>query len=153
MTAGPVTDEVVAPADTSQTALRRLTSALAANAERYDRTAEFPWDSIQAVHDAGILTLGIGARYGGQEQSPPGINTQDAATAAKISGYFTQGAATTDQAQRAAVYADLQKYIIEQGVAFPIYERVQVSGLSSKVHGFAWTSESFLRANDIWLSG
>jgi peptide/nickel transport system substrate-binding protein len=85
-------------------------------------------------------------------KAPPGINTQDAATKAQASSYFTQGAATTNPAQRAAVYADLQKYLIEQGAAFPIYERVQVSGLSSKVHGFAFTSESFLRANDIWLS-
>jgi alkylation response protein AidB-like acyl-CoA dehydrogenase len=67
MTAGPVTAEQ--PADTSEAALERLTSALAANAERYDRTAEFPWDSIRAVHDAGILTLGIGARYGGRDIS------------------------------------------------------------------------------------
>jgi peptide/nickel transport system substrate-binding protein len=85
-------------------------------------------------------------------KSPPGINTQDARTAAKVGSYFAQGAATTNQSQRAAVYADLQKYIIEHGVAFPVYERVQVSGLSSKVRGFAWTSESFLRANDIWKS-
>jgi alkylation response protein AidB-like acyl-CoA dehydrogenase len=67
MTAGSVTAEQ--PADTSEAALERLTSALAANAERYDRTAEFPWDSIRAVHDAGILTLGIGARYGGRDIS------------------------------------------------------------------------------------
>jgi peptide/nickel transport system substrate-binding protein len=55
-------------------------------------------------------------------------------------------------AGRSAAYGDLQKYVIDQHIAFPIYERVQVSGLSSKVHGFAWTSESFLRANDVWLS-
>ena len=34
----------------------------------------------------------------------------------------------------------------------PVYERVQVSGIAKTVHGFAWTSESFLRANDIWKS-
>jgi len=75
MTAGPVaappvtTGAALAPADTSEAALRRLTSALAANAERYDRTGEFPWGSIQAVHDAGILTLGIGPQYGGRDLS------------------------------------------------------------------------------------
>jgi alkylation response protein AidB-like acyl-CoA dehydrogenase len=75
MTAAPVaapsatTGGTLPRADTSEAALRRLTSALAANAERYDRTAEFPWDSIQAVHDAGILTLGIGPQYGGQDLS------------------------------------------------------------------------------------
>jgi alkylation response protein AidB-like acyl-CoA dehydrogenase len=58
-----------AQADTSDAALGRLTVALAANAERYDRSAEFPWESIHAVHDAGILTLGIGAAYGGHDLS------------------------------------------------------------------------------------
>jgi peptide/nickel transport system substrate-binding protein len=85
-------------------------------------------------------------------KSPTGVNSQDAATAAKVSGYFAQGLATTDAAKRAAIYGDLQKYVIDQGVVFPIYERLQVTGLSNKVKGFAWTSEAFLRANDIWKS-
>ena len=58
-----------APADTSDAALARVTDALAANAERYDRTAEFPWDSIRVVHEAGLLTLGVGAAYGGRDLS------------------------------------------------------------------------------------
>jgi peptide/nickel transport system substrate-binding protein len=77
--------------------------------------------------------------------------TQDAATGAKVSELFAAGLKTTDPAKRAAAYTDLQSYLVKQGVSFPTYERVQVAGLSSKVHGFAWTSESFLRANDIWL--
>jgi peptide/nickel transport system substrate-binding protein len=85
-------------------------------------------------------------------KAPPGTNTQTPAQAAKVTGYFTQGLSTTATAGRSAAYGNLQQYVIEQGIAFPVYERVQVSGLSSKVHGFAWTSESFLRANDIWLS-
>ena len=58
---------VPADPDTSDAALRRVTDALAANAERYDRSAEFPWESIHAVHAAGLLTLGIGPAYGGRE--------------------------------------------------------------------------------------
>jgi peptide/nickel transport system substrate-binding protein len=85
-------------------------------------------------------------------KNPTGLNSQDAATATKVSGYFAQGLATTDATKRAAIYGDLQKYVIDQGVVFPIYERLQVAGLSNKLHGFAWTSESFLRANDIWKS-
>src|ERR1700734_3581914 len=53
--------------DTSDAALRRVTDVLAANAERDDRSAEFPWESIHAVHEAGLLTLGIGRAYGGQD--------------------------------------------------------------------------------------
>ena len=56
-----VTAERGADPDTSDAALRRVSDALAANAERYDRSAEFPWESIHAVHEAGLLTLGIGS--------------------------------------------------------------------------------------------
>ncbi|MDX6353235.1 MAG: peptide/nickel transport system substrate-binding protein, partial [Streptomyces sp.] len=83
-------------------------------------------------------------------KSAPGANTQDAATAKQVSAYFADGLTTLDETKRFAAYADLQKYLIEQGVVFPIYERVQVSGVSKNIQGFAWTSESFLRANDIW---
>jgi alkylation response protein AidB-like acyl-CoA dehydrogenase len=55
--------------DTSERALARLTATLAATAGHYDRTAEFPWEPIQAVHDAGILTLGVGPEYGGRATS------------------------------------------------------------------------------------
>jgi peptide/nickel transport system substrate-binding protein len=85
-------------------------------------------------------------------KAAPGVNTQTPAQASVVTKDFTDGLSTLNTKDRAAVYAKLQKYVIEQGIAFPIYERVQVSGLSSKVHGFAWTSESFLRANDLWLS-
>lgn len=54
-------------ADTSTTALARLTAVLAATAEHYDRTAEFPWEPLKAVHDAGILTLGIAPDFGGRD--------------------------------------------------------------------------------------
>ena len=80
----------------------------------------------------------------------PGKLSQDAATATKVSAYFAAGLATTDSAKRAAIYADLQAYLIQQGVIFPINERLQTAGVSASIHGFAWTSESFLRANDIW---
>ncbi len=53
--------------DTSAAALARLTGTLAATAEHYDRTAEFPWAALKAVHDAGILTLGVAPDYGGRE--------------------------------------------------------------------------------------
>jgi alkylation response protein AidB-like acyl-CoA dehydrogenase len=53
--------------DTSEQALAKLTATLAATAGYYDRTAAFPWEPIQVVHDAGILRLGIGADYGGRD--------------------------------------------------------------------------------------
>lgn len=52
--------------DTSPEALAKVTKTLAVTAEGYDRSGEFPWEGIQAVHDAGLLRLGIGEQYGGR---------------------------------------------------------------------------------------
>jgi len=46
--------------------LAHVTKVLAARAERYDRAASFPADSIGAIHDAGLLTATVHERYGGQ---------------------------------------------------------------------------------------
>jgi peptide/nickel transport system substrate-binding protein len=78
--------------------------------------------------------------------------SQDAATAAKVSELFGRGLSTVDPTARAGVYKELQDYLIDNGLVFPIADRLQVIGLTKKVHGFAWTSESFLRANDLWLA-
>ena len=78
--------------------------------------------------------------------------SQDPATAKQASTLFGNGLKAVDTTVRAAAYAELQKYLIDQGISFPIFERVQVAGVSKQVHGFAWTSESFLRANDLWIS-
>lgn len=78
--------------------------------------------------------------------------SQDAATAAKVSDLFGKGLSTVNPEARGGVYQQLQDYLIDNGLVFPIADRVQVIGLTKKVHGFAWTSESFLRANDLWLS-
>jgi alkylation response protein AidB-like acyl-CoA dehydrogenase len=45
--------------------LAEVTSALAANAERNDRTADFPAEGIRVVHQAGLLTATVARRYGG----------------------------------------------------------------------------------------
>src|ERR1700678_2309547 len=45
--------------------LAEVTSALAADAERNDRTADFPAEGIRVVHRAGLLTATGARRYGG----------------------------------------------------------------------------------------
>jgi len=77
--------------------------------------------------------------------------SQDPATAKQVSALFAKGLGSVEDEGRSAAYGDLQKYLVEQGVTFPTYERVQVAGLSAKVKGFSWTSEAFLRTNDLWL--
>ncbi|GAA2394360.1 ABC transporter substrate-binding protein [Dactylosporangium salmoneum] len=74
--------------------------------------------------------------------SPDGIS--------KIQDLFGKALQTTDATQTKQAYADLQDYLIDAGVTFPLFERVQKAGVSSHVHGFAFTSESFLRLNDVW---
>ena len=45
--------------------LAEVTRALAADAERNDRTADFPAEGIRVVHQAGLLTATVARRYGG----------------------------------------------------------------------------------------
>ncbi|MET7402261.1 ABC transporter substrate-binding protein [Dactylosporangium sp. NPDC005572] len=68
----------------------------------------------------------------------------------RIQDLFTKALQTTDAAQTRQAYADLQDYLIDEGITFPLFERVQKAGVSSHVHGFAFTSESFLKLNDVW---
>jgi peptide/nickel transport system substrate-binding protein len=65
---------------------------------------------------------------------------------------FAKATQTTDAAQTQEAYGELQDYLIDQGIAFPLFERVQMAGVGKSVHGFAFTSESFLRLNDVWKS-
>jgi len=74
--------------------------------------------------------------------SPDGI--------AHLQELFKQALQTTDDARTTKAYADLQDYLIDEGISFPLLERVQTAGVSSHIHGFAFSSESFLRLNDVW---
>jgi alkylation response protein AidB-like acyl-CoA dehydrogenase len=51
--------------DVSEDRLTDLTRMLAAHAEDVDRESRFPWEGLQAVHDAGILTAAVGTEHGG----------------------------------------------------------------------------------------
>ncbi|MBU2664733.1 ABC transporter substrate-binding protein [Actinoplanes bogorensis] len=69
-----------------------------------------------------------------------------------IQDLFRKALETTDAAQTSSSYAELQDYLIDQGVVFPLFERLQNAGVSDRVQGFAFTSESFLRLNDVTKS-
>src|SRR5690606_840010 len=47
--------------------LPAVTAALAERAADYDRTGAFPAESIQVLHEAGVLTATVGKRFGGAE--------------------------------------------------------------------------------------
>jgi len=61
------TDTTVAlPAvDVSDERLAALTTELARHAEDVDRSGRFPWEGLQAVHEAGILTASVPVEHGG----------------------------------------------------------------------------------------
>jgi alkylation response protein AidB-like acyl-CoA dehydrogenase len=46
-------------------ALKVAEQVLAENAPKADRTGQFPWAGIQAVHDAGLLSSTVATRHGG----------------------------------------------------------------------------------------
>ncbi|MFE6868064.1 acyl-CoA dehydrogenase family protein [Kitasatospora sp. NPDC057692] len=53
------------PVETALAGLPRVVDLLAARAEEHDRDATFPYQGIEAVHEAGLLTLTVDRRYGG----------------------------------------------------------------------------------------
>jgi peptide/nickel transport system substrate-binding protein len=53
--------------------------------------------------------------------------------------------------QRAQAYGDLQDLLVEEGSAFPIYERVWQAATSQRVQHFRWTAEGFALLGDIEL--
>ena len=59
----PTTTAATTPPDLGR--LTELTAALAAHAEEHDRDASFPYEGIEAVHRAGLLTATVAARHGG----------------------------------------------------------------------------------------
>ncbi len=77
-------------------------------------------------------------------------NASTPETLARIKALFAQAIQTTDAAESKKAYADLQALLIDEGVTYPVAERVQFAGVNNDVHGFSFTSESFLKLNDVW---
>ncbi len=115
-----------------------------ANAGDYDLTQTYLTRADPSVLGSAIDSA-VSKQYSAKYSQGP-------AAAAQVSKLFATGQSTVDQDRRASAYRQLQDYLIDNAVVFPLYDRLQTAGVSKKVHGFAWTSEAFLRANDIWLS-
>ncbi|MER7584628.1 acyl-CoA dehydrogenase family protein [Kitasatospora sp. NPDC097691] len=62
-TDAPVSDR--AAVESALAGLPRVVDLLAARAEEHDRDATFPYQGIEAVHEAGLLTLTVSRAYGG----------------------------------------------------------------------------------------
>ena len=80
------------------------------------------------------------------------LTASDPDAATQISALFTKATNTTDLSVAADAYGQLQDLLVDQGLVFPLLERVQYAGVNPKVHGFAFTDEAFLNANSIWIA-
>jgi peptide/nickel transport system substrate-binding protein len=99
-------------------------------------------DILRTYYDPAVVKKGAGA----------GAYTLDATDGAKLATLFAQEISEPNPAKRKADFAEIQADLIKDGALFPLQNRVQVVGVSSRVHGLQFTNESFLRLNDLWLS-
>ncbi|HDS1737430.1 MULTISPECIES: ABC transporter substrate-binding protein [Pseudomonas] len=76
-------------------------------------------------------------------------NTYEAPVLAKAQALFDHGITATEDAQRAQAYGQLQDLLIDEGSAFPLYERVWQAATSARVKDFRWTAEGFAFLSDI----
>lgn len=79
-------------------------------------------------------------------------NLYEPAALDKAKSLFDAGITATQQQQRATAYGDLQDLLVEQGSAFPVYERVWQAATSPRVKNFRWTAEGFALLGDIDVS-
>ncbi|WP_457099170.1 ABC transporter substrate-binding protein [Microbacterium sp. P5_E9] len=122
-------------------------------ADRASLTANGEYDLLATYYtraDPGVLAWILDARYAGSKAFAAASQTPE--TAAQIQELFDAGLQETDPEARADYYAELQALLIDDGVSFPIFERVQYAATAPDVHGFRFTSESFLSYYDIWKS-
>ncbi|GIE81952.1 ABC transporter substrate-binding protein [Actinoplanes philippinensis] len=126
--------------------LRQLTPAQQAtylNEGSYDLTSTYFTRA-----DPGALQFILNPDVANSKALARQSSTPDAVV--KVQDLFAKALQTTDQKQTTTAYEDLQDFLIDEGITIPLNERVQKVGLSEKVHGFAFTSESFLKLNDVW---
>jgi peptide/nickel transport system substrate-binding protein len=117
----------------------------AANAAgHYDLSA-----SYMTRGDPAVLQTFLDPRF--TNRSALSANAYAPQTLERAEKLFDAGSLTTDSAQRAKAYGELQDLLIDEGVAFPVYERLWQAATSKRVEGFRWTSEGFALFNDIKL--
>ncbi|NQX29939.1 ABC transporter substrate-binding protein [Microbacteriaceae bacterium VKM Ac-2854] len=99
--------------------------------------------------DPSVIQSIIDSRYATSKALAANLLTPE--QSATVQGLIDEGTTTIDQTARAKVYAELSSYLLENALVFPTFERVQLAGFSSAVHGFRYTSEAFGDFADTWL--
>jgi peptide/nickel transport system substrate-binding protein len=80
------------------------------------------------------------------------VNAYAPQTLERVQRLFDAGLQTSASDARAAAYGELQDVLIDENIAFPLYERLWQTVASQRVRGFRWTSEGFALFNDLWLA-
>ncbi|MCJ1694195.1 ABC transporter substrate-binding protein [Rathayibacter caricis] len=122
------------------------------NAQRADVLGSGQYDLISTYYtraDPGVIQWIVDSRVAGSKAQA--VNNFAPEQAAEVQALLDEGVQTVDPTARAAVYAELQDYLIDDALVFPFAERVQLAGVSSRVHGFRFTSESFGDFADAWI--
>lgn len=122
-------------------------------AQRSEVLAAGDYDLISTYYtraDPGVIQWIIDARYAGSQAQAVNALTPEQTT--EVQALLDQGTTTLDTTARAEVYAELQQYYLDHALAFPTFERVQTAGVSSAVHGFRFTSESFGDFAGTWIT-
>ena len=100
----------------SASALAELTQALAANAERYDRSGQFPADNFSLLHRHGLLSLTVPRALGG--------GGADLATARQVVAAVGKGDPST---ALILVMQYLQHFRLQDEARWPEHLRLQVA--------------------------
>ncbi|MCX8998193.1 ABC transporter substrate-binding protein [Rhizobiaceae bacterium BDR2-2] len=115
------------------------------SAARYDLHS-----SYMTRADPVVLQTILDPRY--TANSALSVNAYPPETLAKAQALFDEGLRNTSREGRAEAYGALQDLLIDDNVAFPIYERLWQAAAQPGVRGFQWTSEGFALLSDIWLA-
>jgi peptide/nickel transport system substrate-binding protein len=117
-----------------------------ANNGDFDLTASYftraDGDVLRTFYDTSVVKPGTG----------PGAYSQKPDTAKELTQLFADEIKETDPARRTAIFDRIEKRFITSGSLIPLQDRAQIVATSDKVHDLDYTSETFLRLNDVWLS-
>ncbi|MDT5129357.1 MAG: peptide/nickel transport system substrate-binding protein [Mycobacterium sp.] len=111
------------------------------------------WDFTRGVltrGDPSILGAILDRRVSRAPDRAQNSVTDD--VSAQLETLFDKGLANADDAARANAYAKIQDLLIDNGLIFPVFERVQQVGYRDNVHGIKFSAEGFLDFRDTWIS-
>ncbi len=111
------------------------------------------WDlfaSYMTRADPAVLQTFLDPRF--TNNSALSVNVYSPQTLQRAKALFDAGLQAGSTEARADAYAALQNLLIDDNVAFPLYERLWQVAALPRVRGFQWSSEGFALLNDIWLA-